>query len=269
MECDLHFYDRKEVEMKNKRTMTLILIITAMLLAACAPGLFNVAPVPTSGTAGAAASVTFADDDQTTDVSSNPDDQPLPEPPAAENPQPLALGRVNAQGLNLRAGPSSNHVILGLLAEGTDLEIEGRSENLQWLLVEVPGGAQGWVYFEYVDTQTAIASLPLKEAYGGPNPGPSDAGQDVRQPLNVQVSIENDLALVSVAGFPGDSKVIARLGEVGESADLYVGESVTTPNGNAVMRFTMPPLDGDEFNLAVSTVADDESVNVRLQYFRN
>ncbi|HEX5809226.1 MAG TPA: SH3 domain-containing protein [Anaerolineales bacterium] len=262
--------------MKNKRTMTLILIITAMLLAACAPGLFNVAPVfsepeplATSATAGAAASVTFADDDPTTDVSSNPDGQPLPEPPAAENPQPLALGQVNVQGLNLRAGPSANHVILGLLGEGTELEIQGRSENLQWLLVRVPGGTQGWVYFEYVDTQTTIASLPLKEAYGGPNPAPSNAGQDVRQPLNVQVSIENDLAILSIAGFPGDSKVIARLREVGESTDLYVDESVTTPNGNAVIRFTMPSLDGDEFNLVVSTADGDESVNVRIQYFHN
>jgi uncharacterized protein YgiM (DUF1202 family) len=255
--------------MRNKRSLILVFLILTTLLAACAPGWLTVAPV-SQQPAGvkAVANLTVAAEPET-DASSGQVDQPQPEQPVVESPQPLALGRVNAQGLNLRAGPSANHVILGLLGQGTELEIQGRSENLQWLLVKVPGGAQGWVYFEYVDTQAAIASLPLKEAYGGPNPAPSNAGQDVRQPLNVQVSIENDLALVSIAGFPGDSRVIARLGEVGESADLYVGEAVTTPNGNAVMRFTMPALDGDEFNLIVSSADGSESVNVRLQYFHD
>ena len=249
--------------MRNKRYLILVFLILTTLLAACAP-----AAISQPAGVKAVASLTVAAEPET-DAISGQDEQPLPEPPAAENPQPLALGRVNAQGLNLRAGPSASHVILGLLAEGTDLEIQGRSENLQWLLVGVPGGAQGWVYFEYVDTRATIASLPLKEAYGGPSSAPSNAGQDARQPLNVQVSIENDLALVSIAGFPGDSKVIARLGEVGESSDLYVGESVTTPNGNAVIRFTMPLLGGDEFNLVASTADGSESVNVRIQYFHD
>ena len=262
--------------MRNKRNLILILFVLTAFLAACAPGLFNVAPVisepePTavSATAGAVASVTLATDEQPTDVGSGRGDQPLPNPPAAENPQPLARGRVTVQGLYLRAGPSINHMIFGQLIEGADLEIQGRSENREWLLVKLPDGTEGWVYFEYLDTQAVIADLPLKEAYGGPNPSPSNAGQDVRQPLNVQVSIESNLAVVYVAGFPGDSKVIARLGEVGKPADLYVGESVTTKNGNAVIRFTMPSFEGDEFNLTVSTASGDESVNVRIQYFHN
>ena len=261
--------------MRNKRNSILILLILTALLAACAPGWLHVAPVvsgPEAGVvsvAGAGASVTLAADTQDTDANSGLDSQPLPAPPAAENPQSLAHGRVNVQGLNLRAGPGPNHVILGLLSEGTELEIQGRSENLQWLQVGLPGGTQGWVYFEYVDTQAVIANLPLKEASGGPEPSPSNAVQDVRLPLNVQVSIENDLAIVYVAGFPGDSKVIARLGEVGELADLYVGESVTTKNGNAVIRFTMPSLASDQLNLLVSTANGEESISVRIQYFHN
>ena len=262
--------------MRNKRNLILILLVLTAFLAACAPGLFNVTPVisepepaAVSATAGAVASVTLATGEQPTDVSSGLDSQPLPNPPAAETPQPLARGRVTVQGLNLRAGPSLNHVIFGQLIEGAELEIQGRSENREWLLVKLPDGTEGWVYFGYVDTQAVIADLPLKEAYGGPSSSPSNAGQDVRLPLNVQVSIENNLAIVYVAGFPGDSRVIARLGEVGEPTDLYVGESVTTKNGNGVIRFTMPSLDSDEFNLVVSTANGDESVDVRIQYFHN
>jgi uncharacterized protein YgiM (DUF1202 family) len=181
----------------------------------------------------------------------------------------VALGRVNVQGLNLRAGPAINTVILGVLDQGAELEIEGRSENLKWLQVRVPGGAQGWVYFEYVDTQAVIADLPSKEAYGGPDSSPSDAGQDIRQPLNVQVSIENTVGVVYISGFPGDSQVIARLGEAGKAADVYLGESVTTANGNAVIRFTMPSLAGEDLRLVVSSADGDVSVDVRVQYFRD
>lgn len=248
--------------MRNTRSLILILLILLALLAACAP--------ETSAPAGAraVASLVVATEPET-DVSSGQDDQPTPAPSASETPPPVARGRVNVQGLNLRAGPGANHVVLGLLSEGTELEIEGRSENLQWLQVRVSGGTQGWVYREYVDTETVIASLPLKEAYGGPQASPSNAGQDVRLPLNVQVSIENNLGVVYISGFPGDSKVIARLGEAGETADLYVGESVTTENGNAVIRFPMPSLEGNQMNLIVSTASGDESVNVRIQYFRD
>jgi hypothetical protein len=259
--------------MSNKRKSILILLVLTAVLTACAPGWLHVAPVGSDPQpvrmSGASASVSLASGTQDTDGSAGPEVEPLPAPPAAENPQRAALGRVTVQGLNLRAGPAINTVILGVLDQGAELEIEGRSENLKWLQVRVPGGAQGWVYSDYMDTQAVIADLPVKEAFGGPDSSPSDVEQDIRQPLNVQVSIENTLGIVYISGFPGDSKVIARLGEAGKAADLYVGESVTTANGNAVIRFAMPSLAGDEFNLVVSTASGDESVDVRIQYFHN
>jgi len=261
--------------MRNKRSLILVFLILTTLLAACAPGWLTVAPLGAqpAGVKAVASLAVVAEPE--TDPSSGQVDQPQPEPPAAESPQPLALGRVNAQGLNLRAGPGANTTILGLLGEGTELDIQGRSENLKWLQVRVPGGAQGWVYAEYVTTQVVIASLPLKEAYGGPDSSPSSAGQDVRQPLNVQASIENNLATVVIAGFPADSRVIARLGKAGGAVDLQVGETVTTANGNGVIRFNMPAtwpdgkaLSEDELNLVVSTPGGEERVDVRVQYFQ-
>lgn len=256
--------------MRTRKALTLIVILmVTTLLAACAPGGLTVAPVGTQPAGAQAVASLAVVAEPETDASSGQVDPPQSEPPAAESPQPLASGRVDVDGLNLRAAPGANATILGLLGQGTELEIQGRSENLKWLQVRLPGGAQGWVYAEYVNTQVVIASLPLKEAYGGPDSSPSSAGQDVRQPLNVQASIENNLAIVNIAGFPGDSRVVARLGKIGDSADLYVGEAVTTSNGNAVIRFTMPVLDGDEFNLVVSTAGGDESVTARIQYFHD
>lgn len=212
--------------------------------------------------------------EQRADVNFGWDYQFLPMPPAAESAQPLVRGRVNAQGLNLRVGPGIRHLILRQLDEGTELELQGRSENLEWLLVRLPNGTQGWVSHEFVDTQAVIASLPLKEAYGGPDLAPSNGGQDVRQPMNVQVSIENNAATVIVSGFPGDSQVNLMLGEAGGRADLQVGSGVTTENGNAVIRFNMPshwpdgkPLASGNLTLVASSAA--ESITVNLQYYRN
>jgi uncharacterized protein YgiM (DUF1202 family) len=91
-----------------------------------------------------------------TDINFGWDYQFLPVPPAPERTS--SRGMVNVQGLNLRLGPGANHKILRQLAEGTQVEIQGRSENLEWLLVRLPSGTQGWVFAEYVDTQAVIAT---------------------------------------------------------------------------------------------------------------
>jgi hypothetical protein len=92
----------------------------------------------------------------------------------------------------------------------------------------------------------------------------------------VQVSIEDNLAVVSLSGFPEDSRVIVRLGEAGGTPDLQVGEGLTTENGNAVIRFEMPstwsdgrPLTGDQFLLSASSADDSVRVDVNIRYFNN
>lgn len=219
-------------------------------------------------------SVTLTEGEQRTEVNFGWDYQFLPVPPSPETTS--IRGVVNVQGLNLRLGPSGNHRILRQLSEGTQVEIHGRSENMEWLLARLSSGTQGWVFAEYVDTQAVIASLPLKEASGGAYLAPSDAPQDVRQPRNVQVSIENNIATVVVTGFPGDSKLAVKLGKPGEDADLIVGEGSTSENGNALIRFRMPhewsdvaPLSSGEMTLTVSTADERASVSVRIRYYRN
>jgi hypothetical protein len=216
-------------------------------------------------------SVTLANGEQRTDVNFGWDYQFLPAPETT-----TISGVVNVQGLNLRVGPSGNHKILRQLAEGTQVEIQGRSENMEWLLVRLSSGTQGWVFAEYVDAQAVITNLPLKEASGGAYLAPSDAVQDIRQPQNVQVSIENNIATVIIAGFPGDSKIAVKLGQVGGKADLQVGTGFTSDNGDALIRFNMPAkwsdgtlLESGEMILLVSSADMSTSVNVRIQYYRN
>jgi hypothetical protein len=137
--------------------------------------------------------------------------------------------------------------------------------------VRLSSGTQGWVFAEYVDTQAVIASLPLKEASGGAYLAPSD----VPQSRNVQVSIENNIAIVNVLGLPADAKLIVTLSRPGGKDDLVVGRGSTSADGSTVIRFEMPSewpdgslLKGGELLLVVSSKDGKASVKVNIQYYR-
>ena len=66
------------------------------------------------------------------------------------------------------------------------LEILGRSENLEWLLVRLSTGTQGWIFAQYVNTPVSVAGLPLREAYGGPELPPAQAPQNPRPSQSVR-----------------------------------------------------------------------------------
>jgi SH3-like domain-containing protein len=210
--------------------------------------------------------VTLQGGEAKTDVNFGWDYQFLPTPESTS-----LRGVVNVQGLNLRVGPSGGHKILRQLAEGTQVEIQGRSENMEWLLVRLSSGTQGWVFAEYVDTQAVIASLPLKEASGGAYLAPSD----IPQSRNVQVSIENNIATVNVLGLPADTRLIVTLSRPGGKDDLVVGRGSTSADGSAAIHFEMPSewpdgslLKGGELLLVVSSKDGKASVKVNIQYYR-
>lgn len=223
-------------------------------------------PEDPADTGRAGINVTLQGGEAKTDVNFGWDYQFLPAPGSTS-----LRGIVNVQGLNLRVGPGGNHKILRQLPEGTQVEIQGRSENMEWLLVRLSSGTQGWVFAEYVDTQAVIASLPLKEASGGAYLAPSD----IPQSRNVQVSIENNIATVNVLGLPADTKLIVTLSRPGGKDDLVVGRGSTSADGSAMIRFEMPSkwpdgslLKGGELVLVVSSKDGKASVKVNIQYYR-
>ena len=147
----------------NARSLSCIslLVILGLLVSACGgteapptavpPAAATTAPEPTATTP-----------PEPTSAPAEPSATPQAKPDLRVVP-----GVVNVDSLNLRLGPGLDHVVIRLLHTGQELDILGRNEKLDWLLVELPSGTQGWVYFEYVDTEANIAELPLKEAYGG------------------------------------------------------------------------------------------------------
>lgn len=230
-------------------------------------------PSDSPGAAAASVTVTLTENEQKQNINFGWDSQFLPAP-APENSQPGA-GAVNADSVNLRLGPGLGHRILLQLNEGSQLEILGRSENLEWLLVRLSTGTQGWIFAQYVNTPVSIAGLPLKEAYGGPDLAPAEELQNPRPSQSVLVDIENNIAAVNVSGFPEDTKLVVKLSRPSGKDDLVVGKGATTGSGSAVIHFEMPqkwsdgsPVQSGGLVLTVSTKDGKTSVRVNIQYYQ-
>ncbi len=86
---------------------------------------------------------------------------PAPNLAPTATPQP-ATGKVNADVLNLRAGPATSFDIVERLPQNTELILLGRLSDSKWLKVSAPSvGKEGWVAAEYVDANVDVAKLPV------------------------------------------------------------------------------------------------------------
>lgn len=64
-------------------------------------------------------------------------------------PGPTGVRGLLTSGLRLRSGPGTIYPQIGLLAQGSVVDIVGRSRDSQWLQVRY-GSAAGWIYAPYV-----------------------------------------------------------------------------------------------------------------------
>lgn len=78
-------------------------------------------------------------------------------------PPRLPVSNPQAYDLNLRAGPGTNHTVVGALAQNATLEADGRSADGQWLRVLREAEA-AWVFAELVQVDGDPQSLPVVEA---------------------------------------------------------------------------------------------------------
>lgn len=70
-------------------------------------------------------------------------------------------------GMNVRAGPGTNHPIVTTLAAGSIAQAKGRNAAGDWLLVDLPGGGSGWVFAQLVTVDGTITDLDVADAGAG------------------------------------------------------------------------------------------------------
>lgn len=144
-----------------------LLLTTLLLLAACGPSA-TPTPVPVTETVPPTATATVT-----------PSATPTQPPPTA-TPQP-ASGKLTTQ-VNVRSGPGTSYESLGLLSQGSAVQVYARDAGTKWYQIAYPSapGGRGWVAAQYVTIDTA-ADLPLDAT-----PTPSGPTGRVMQRLNVR-----------------------------------------------------------------------------------
>ncbi len=146
---------------------------------------------------------------------------------------------VTADVLNVRVGPGLNHRTMGKLAAGQKVRVEGRSQTGEWLAVRLADDREGWVYSSYLRPSADLSSLPVMEAYGGPVTTTSDASKSGKR-YTLNISISDNQAAVSMAGFAAESDVTLRLTVPGEGLAMAVATTTTDAQGRANLNFDMP-----------------------------
>ena len=84
--------------------------------------------------------------------------------PTATVPAPASIqAAVKPDGLNLRAGPSPLHAILGTYKKDDRVTILSRARGNQWVKVESQTGQTGWMYTPHLSFTNDLNNAPIEE----------------------------------------------------------------------------------------------------------
>ena len=85
---------------------------------------------------------------------------PTPVPTATQTPVPPPRTRSTQQ---VRIGPDDGYAVLGTLASGSEVDLQGRDDSGDWLAIEFPPGssARGWIPTDAVDAVTLVQVFRL------------------------------------------------------------------------------------------------------------
>lgn len=117
-------------------------------------------------------------------------------PPTAaptDTPSPIPPAQVQAVSpMNVRAGPSTNHPIIGALQAGNTAAILAKNNDGDWWQIELDTGSTGWIYGPLVETVGDVAAIavaasiptvppatPTPVPQPTPTPAPTQAGEPV------------------------------------------------------------------------------------------
>jgi uncharacterized protein YgiM (DUF1202 family) len=82
------------------------------------------------------------------------DSQPLP----IADLTPVAMARVDNEGLNIRRGPGAAYELLGTLSRGDEVTVLALNKTQDWALVKTADGQLGWVSLAYLAVDGSLAN---------------------------------------------------------------------------------------------------------------
>ena len=75
-----------------------------------------------------------------------------------------AWGRVNAQSLNVRSGPSTDYSVITQVRNGTRVDIIGTNTSRTWWQVRLSDGTTGWAHIDYIAASGCLDCVGLASA---------------------------------------------------------------------------------------------------------
>ena len=108
----------------------------------------------------------------TATAAAGPSPRTAPAPPATAPEITGPAVTVLVEGANLRAGPGTDFPIVGGLYQNDKAALLGRNQTGDWLQLQLPAMAVGWIFAPLVQTTVPIAELPLIDPPPAPEPSP-------------------------------------------------------------------------------------------------
>ncbi|MEN8243094.1 MAG: SH3 domain-containing protein [Chloroflexota bacterium] len=151
----------------------------------------------------------------------------------SSDPTGITLG----DPLNFRFGPGLDYSIVTALDYCTSAKLIGRNTDESWLLIQLPGNMEGWVYSEYVMSNVDLTDLKVATGFGGENTVPSGP---TGKP-DFSAVIQYNQAAVFITGMPANGAVFATLGpSAGSAKSLQVASGYADAQGTITLIFPMP-----------------------------
>src|SRR5579871_175053 len=107
----------------------------------------------------------------------------------------MSIG-ITKDRLNLRTKPGTDQLVLRVIPTGTQLTVLAKDGD--WLQVQAPDGATGYVAAAYVDVQSGTSTtMQTPAAASAPSPAPAPAPSPASAPAPVTVVVSNKLLTFS------------------------------------------------------------------------
>lgn len=111
----------------------------------------------------------------TEEAASAPTETPVPQDVEEQASEPIIDESTTvslSSATNCRTGPSANFDLVAIAEAGQDFNVVGQYDG-PYLIVELPGGKECWLWLEYATVLGDTSSLPYPEPPPEPSPEPS------------------------------------------------------------------------------------------------
>lgn len=178
-------------------------------------------------------------------------------------PEPL-VAIILENNINIFDGPSSTYNYLATYSKGLKVQVIGRSEDGNWLVVLLPGGIQGWVSLEKVEFTNPIENLLAYEA--GPVPAPSLTPTPIPQvSISPYYGIKPGQYEITVWNFKPKEQVVIRI--VLAETGVQDVKGYFTMDGDGKFTVTLYSQGSDKDGLYYVVVEGEEGSYAQTEFY--